>query len=135
MRRTAALFLLCILLAPLTAQAHCAAGPGERMAVADDYRAVLRFEPAAPAVGKPFRLYLAFCDPTGRPAAGRVTVSAEMPAHGHGMDYAPSVRAVGPGRYLAEGLLLHMPGLWRFAVDLHRPEGPPLRFTADHAQR
>ena len=135
MRRTAAALALGLLLAPLAAQAHCAAGPGERMAAAEGYQAVLRFEPAAPAVGEPFRLHLAFCDPTGRPAEGRVAVSAEMPAHGHGMDYVPSVRKEGPGRYRAEGLLLHMPGLWRFAVDLHRPAGPPLRFLADHAQR
>lgn len=135
MRVTAAALALGLLLVPMAAQAHCAAGPGERMAMVEGYRAVLRFEPAEPAVGEPFRLLLALCDPSGRPAEGRVTVSADMPAHGHGMDYVPSVRAAGPGLYRAEGLLLHMPGLWRFAVDLHRPAGPPLRFLADHAQR
>ncbi|MGE4220916.1 MAG: FixH family protein [Alphaproteobacteria bacterium] len=135
MKFAVAAFVLMGLSAALPAAAHCVAGPGERMATEQGYRAVLGFEPKEPAVGEPFRLHLAICDPAGRPAEGRVAVSAEMPAHGHGMDYVPSVREDGPGRYMAEGLLLHMPGLWRFAVDLHRPDAPPLRFLSDHAQR
>ena len=35
-----------------------------------------------------------------------------MPAHGHGMNYQALVTPQSPGRYRAEGLLLHMPGRW-----------------------
>ena len=35
-----------------------------------------------------------------------------MPSHGHGMNYRPTVAALGGGRYRAEGLMFHMPGQW-----------------------
>ena len=37
-----------------------------------------------------------------------------MPDHRHGMNYTPAIRALGSGRFRAEGLLLHMPGRWEF---------------------
>jgi len=45
-------------------------------------------------------------------------VDATMPEHGHGMNYRPTVTAMGKGRFRADGLLLHMPGRWQlsFAV-------------------
>jgi hypothetical protein len=56
-------------------------------------------------------------------------VDADMPAHRHGMNYRTTVLALPePGRYRAEGLLLHMPGRWRLIVELALPQGP-LRLT------
>jgi hypothetical protein len=53
-----------------------------------------------------------------------------MPAHRHGMNYRAHVAAKGEGRYLAEGLLFHMPGRWQFAFDIERP-GRVERLTHD----
>jgi hypothetical protein len=84
---------------------------------------------AAPAlrVGEHFALELAVC-----PAPGELRVDAWMPDHRHGMNYRPSIRALGGGRYRAEGLLFHMPGRWEFLFEL-RGSGGTERFA--HAVR
>jgi hypothetical protein len=75
-----------------------------------------------------FALELQVCPPL--PLA-TIRVDADMPAHRHGMNYRTSVTALAqPGRFRAEGLLLHMAGRWRVIVDLPLPEGP-LRLTQD----
>ncbi len=74
-------------------------------------------------VGEILSLSIALC-----PAGALTAVDADMPAHRHGMNYRPSVRALGDGRWLAEGLLLHMPGRWRFVFDVVR-EGRRQRLT------
>ena len=38
-----------------------------------------------------------------------------MPAHQHGLNYAPEVSALGDGTFRVDGLLFHMPGLWELA--------------------
>jgi hypothetical protein len=53
-----------------------------------------------------------------------------MPEHRHGMNYRPTLASRGDGRYLAEGLLFHMPGRWRLLFDLER-DGRRVRLTAD----
>lgn len=55
-------------------------------------------------------------------------VDADMPAHRHGMNYAPSVQSQGDGRFVARGLLFHMPGRWRLIFDVETG-GPPRRLT------
>jgi hypothetical protein len=81
-------------------------------------RYVVAFRPqSAPAVGQLFALDLVLCAKTGA-LPQRVQVDAHMPAHRHGMNYAPSVQALEGGRYRAEGLMLHMPGRWEFLFDL-----------------
>lgn len=48
-----------------------------------------------------------------------VTVDAEMPHHGHGMNLVPTVSQLDPkGNCVAEGLLFHMPGRWVLAIDV-----------------
>ena len=34
------------------------------------------------------------------------------------MNYAPEVKALGPGRWRAEGLMFHMPGKWEFVFEI-----------------
>jgi hypothetical protein len=34
------------------------------------------------------------------------------------MNYRPTLSAKGDGRYVAEGLLFHMPGRWEFVFDV-----------------
>jgi len=68
---------------------------------------------AAPEVGKHFSVDIAACAKNG-PAPKALKIDAQMPEHRHGMNYKPTVKAVGPGRWQAEGLLFHMPGKWEF---------------------
>jgi hypothetical protein len=54
----------------------------------------------------------------GDGAPQTIIVDAQMPAHGHGMNYRPTTTASGPSRFQVSGLMLHMPGRWRLTVDL-----------------
>src|SRR5688500_3164120 len=72
---------------------------------------------ASPQVGEFFSLEIAVCaKSTAVPES--IKVDAHMPEHRHGMNYAPEVKAVGPGRWRAEGLMLHMPGKWEFVFEI-----------------
>ncbi len=51
-----------------------------------------------------------------------------MPSHGHGMNYRPTLTALGAGRYRAEGLMLHMSGVWELAF-IVRDAGMSERIT------
>jgi hypothetical protein len=82
--------------------------------------------PSPPPVGRHFRLEVHLCQGSGPVKALRV--DADMPAHRHGMNYRTTVKALGAGRWQAEGLLFHMPGRWRFLVELDTPQGTQ-RFT------
>ncbi|WP_326534772.1 hypothetical protein [Pseudorhodoferax sp.] len=80
-------------------------------------------QPAPLASGRHFGLDIVVCPKAGAGAPAALRVDADMPAHGHGMNYRPTVRVMGaPGegqsRYRAEGLLLHMPGRWRLHFEL-----------------
>ncbi len=80
--------------------------------------------PLAP--DRPFALEIALCEAaTGAPAdVALLQVDADMPAHRHGLNYRVALQQVGPGRYRAEGLLLHMPGRWRLLFDLGPVQAP-----------
>ena len=45
-------------------------------------------------------------------------VDAGMPHHRHGMNVVPEIESLSPGRWIARGMLLHMPGRWQFYVDV-----------------
>ena len=63
-------------------------------------------------------------DVDGRPVDGaRLTVLGGMPAHAHGLPTTPTVRALGNGRYLVEGLKFHMPGAWIVAFRINAAPG------------
>ena len=82
--------------------------------------------PATVEVGRHFAVEAVVC---GGPARV-VGVDADMPEHRHGMNYRARVRDDGAGRYLAEGLLIHMPGRWRLLVDVER-DGRAERLATD----
>jgi len=86
----------------------------------NDYVAAIRSRPAPILVGQHFALDVAACAKNGGSAPELLRVDAHMPAHRHGMNYAPRVQPTGPGRWRADGLLFHMPGRWEFRVDLRR---------------
>lgn len=85
-----------------------------------------RARPEPPPLAEPFAIEFAICG--GRP--DRITVDAVMPAHNHGMNYAPRLQETAAGRYRAEGLVLHMPGQWRMVFDLMLG-GRALRLSSD----
>ncbi len=76
--------------------------------------AALVAEPAV-RVSEPFALLVTLC---GAGAPRLVRVDAGMPAHRHGMNYRPTLSAVGPGVWRAEGMVVHMPGAWEVRLDL-----------------
>lgn len=111
MRRLA---LLCAALA-LPAGA-CELPGGESRALDRRGSVALAFVAGEPRLGEYFALQLLLCR-DGRPwSPDRVDVDAVMPAHNHGMNYRAAIERLGEGRYRADGLLLHMPGMWRIVV-------------------
>jgi cytochrome c peroxidase len=80
-------------------------------------RYVLAFKPEEVSVAKHFKVDIEACGKSGPPPE-TLKLDATMPEHRHGMNYAPSVKKLGPGRWQAEGLMFHMPGKWEFAFVL-----------------
>ena len=80
-------------------------------------------------VGRHFALDIAVCAAPGTALPASLRVDADMPAHRHGMNYKPTVQALGGGRFVAEGLMFHMPGRWRFLF--YPPTGAPLTLEID----
>jgi hypothetical protein len=96
----------------------------------------LVFEPDPPGLGELFRVITTIRDArTGEPVEGALyTLDATMPEHGHGMMTRPRHRPVGGGRYVSEGMKLHMPGLWHLRVEAKEPkDGGGPKFGEDGA--
>lgn len=94
-----------------------------------DVVVLYRTDPARIELGKHFKVEAIVCTKSG-PAPSGLRVDATMPAHRHGMNYRPKVSALGDGRFVADGLLFHMPGRWQFLFDVERG-GKVERLTAD----
>lgn len=118
-----------------TAQAACGddlPAAGRQRIESPGLTLVFAPRPAPVPLGRPFTLAVQLCPGEGQPLPERLAVDAEMPVHRHGMNYRPTVTAQSPGRFLAEGLMFHMPGHWRLRFDIPRGAGqPPLRLSAD----
>lgn len=103
------------------ADGDCGPGPEVRHrleAASARHRVVFVPQPAPLASGRHFALDITVCPRAGASLPLALRVDADMPAHRHGMNYRPTVRVLGDGRYRADGLLLHMPGRWRFSFEL-----------------
>ena len=123
---TAAL-LLAVLAGQAIAQAPAATTCGAGIDGAqrtENPRYVVAFapRPAPWALGRHFALEFEICPKDGAPLPDPVRVDARMPEHGHGMNYRPTVHALAPGRWRAEGLLLHMAGRWELSFEWRRGE-------------
>jgi cytochrome c peroxidase len=81
-------------------------------------RYVLAYQAEALEVAKHFALEVSVCAKPGQPAPESLKVDAHMPEHRHGMNYAPTLKPLGPGRWRAEGLMLHMPGRWELVFEV-----------------
>ena len=83
----------------------------------DDVNIYYRSVEAPIRVGRQFKLTVIVCQ-GGNAWSGELVMDAFMPAHGHGMNYKPEISKTGNGEFLANGLLLHMPGEWRLDFKL-----------------
>jgi hypothetical protein len=83
-------------------------------------RYALSYKASAISVAEHFALEIAICAKPGSPAPESLKVDAHMPEHRHGMNYRATVSSTGAGRYVAEGLLFHMPGRWQLVFDVER---------------
>ncbi|HEU4369608.1 MAG TPA: hypothetical protein VFV05_15420 [Methylomirabilota bacterium] len=92
-----------------------------------DVVVLFRTRPTTLEVGRHFSVEAVVCA-DAPPRALRV--DAEMPEHRHGMNYRARVSMAGTGRYVAEGLLFHMPGRWQLVFDVER-DGRTERLAAD----
>lgn len=92
--------------------------PGALLLAGEGYTVAAQPDPAPIEIGKLFSLTLTLCAAPGLPAGRIVAIDAQMPAHRHGMNYAPRLTPLDSARMRAEGLMLHMPGLWRLTVEI-----------------
>lgn len=95
-----------------------------RTATSADGTYLVGWEPVGGVIpdAEPFAIAIEVRRADGRPIDPRATVAvdAEMPHHGHGMNLVPTVQPhpSGAGRFVAEGMLLHMSGRWVLAIDV-----------------
>lgn len=83
-----------------------------------DAQIAYRWEPERLEVGRFFAVEVIVCRTAGAREPEGVVIDALMPAHGHGMNYRPTTERLAPDRFRAGGLMLHMPGRWRFTFDI-----------------
>jgi hypothetical protein len=100
---------------------------GAEKADSSNYALLFRAQAGKIVIGRHFALDIVVCAKNG-PAPASLAVDAFMPAHQHGMNYKPVVKALGNGRFEADGLMLHMPGVWEFRFDIER-DGRTERLT------
>ncbi|MBX3641642.1 MAG: hypothetical protein KF720_01070 [Rubrivivax sp.] len=103
-------------------------GAPARRIDAAQFQLAYRLLPDPVPVGRHVALEIVLCPQAGAAWPTELRVDATMPAHRHGMNYRPSVSALAPGRYRAEGLMFHMPGRWELVFEL-RGAGAPQRLT------
>jgi hypothetical protein len=77
---------------------------------------VFRTVPPAIEIGRHFAVDTLVCSDGTAPVLTRI--DATMPEHRHGMNYRPTLVSRGGGRYVAEGLMFHMPGRWELTFDV-----------------
>jgi len=53
----------------------------------------------------------------------KIVVSADMPAHSHGMNTKPETVKIAPGKYRIDGMLFHMAGDWVVSVRIDPGNG------------
>jgi hypothetical protein len=81
-----------------------------------------RWEPREIKVGQFFEAEVVACRARGAGAINRIVIDAQMPAHGHGMNYRPKATRAGPDRFRFTGLMLHMAGAWQLTFDVFQGE-------------
>ncbi len=77
-------------------------------------------QPAGGAItlNKHFSLSVILTPDAGASVPTSVSVNADMPGHGHGMNTAPETIHEEGQRYRADGMLFHMAGDWSIMVEI-----------------
>lgn len=110
-----------------TANAACPPEDGDGTVIGNHdlllaYRPLLEIEPGSKAqripMARHFGMEVQLCDKGGVSTAQLTRVDASMPAHKHGMNYRPTIRPLGDGRFRIDGMMLHMAGQWEFAFEV-----------------
>lgn len=65
-----------------------------------------------------FTLEVQLCDKDGVSVAQLTKADASMPAHKHGMNYRPTIKPLGDGRFRVDGMMFHMAGQWQLAFEV-----------------
>jgi len=110
--------LAALMFAVAAAAQSCPTIEGARRLESGRYILSYRTQPAKLAVGQHFTVEMAICAKDGQPAAESVRVDGFMPEHNHGMNYRAAIKPAAGGRYLADGLMFHMPGKWDFIFEI-----------------
>lgn len=58
-----------------------------------------------------------------------VSVNADMPSHGHGINTQPEWNKQDDGTWQVDGMLLHMPGAWELYFDVIESDGAERRLV------
>jgi hypothetical protein len=112
---------------PAAAQ-NCPGLEGAQKVESERYTVAYRTKPAKITVGQHFSVEMAVCPKAGQPAPEDVRVDGFMPEHNHGMNYRAAVKPAGSSRYVADGLMFHMPGKWDYIFEV-RGSGKTDRLT------
>jgi len=105
---------------PATAGAEASARRLESMG--GGYVVEYRTEPATIPLNELFSIRATVTHAAGGPVDESITLTpdARMPHHRHGMNTKPVVARLGPGEFLIEGMMFHMPGRWEIYFDMTR---------------
>lgn len=120
-----------LLAVPSTVALACgdSLGAGVQRAAGDTMQVAWRSTPQPIPVSRHFVLDVELCPKSGQALPAELRVDATMPEHRHGMNYRPSVVAVGGGRWHVEGLLFHMPGRWELVFEWREAAGATRRLA------
>ena len=123
------------MLASFAISAYGACAPGEGILIAEvksnPYSITFASISEAIRIGEQFSVIAVVCDQKGTLADVNFSMDAWMPHHNHGMNYRPKITKKSAGRFLVEGLMMHMPGMWQFTFKIGEGDST-VRLTSDY---
>ena len=127
-RAASVVFILSVAALWTQAAAACTVPEGFVRLATPEAEIAYRWEPERLKVGQFFAAEVIACRAPGAETVREVVLDAQMPAHGHGMNYRPTATQLAPDRFRVTGLMLHMAGT--MAADVRsrpgRPTHPPV---------
>ncbi len=112
------IFMLSAAVLSVQVASACTVPEGFTRLVTPEAEVAYRWDPERIEVGQFFAAEVIACRAPGPEPVREVILDAQMPAHGHGMNYRPTATQLAPDRFRITGLMLHMAGRWRLAFDL-----------------
>ncbi len=103
---------------PPATPAAAAIWPAKRKTDRGNFTVTIQPEGGNIAVNKHFSIGVTVEPGAEAAAPASVSVDADMPSHGHGMNTKPETIHEGGQRYRANGMLFHMEGEWSIVVEI-----------------